>query len=170
MSSIARVYTFFFFLMIRRPPRSTLSSSSAASDVYKRQVQNVYDGYGSSEVGGIAVNGRLLPGVEVRLRPVGGLGLGGNEGELLVRAGALTPEWDGAGSRDWVPTGDIVRLDGGKLTFLDRVMNVRKLANGKFLAATTLSLIHISEPTRLLSISYAVFCLKKKTNNRLTHS
>eukprot|EP00658_Telonema_sp_P-2_P051044 TRINITY_DN39056_c0_g1_i1.p1 TRINITY_DN39056_c0_g1~~TRINITY_DN39056_c0_g1_i1.p1 ORF type:complete len:131 (-),score=41.18 TRINITY_DN39056_c0_g1_i1:72-464(-) len=29
-----------------------------------------------------------------------------------------------------------------------------------------LSLIHISEPTRLLSISYAVFCLKKKKNNR----
>ena len=27
-----------------------------------------------------------------------------------------------------------------------------------------LSLIHISEPTRLLSISYAVFCLKKKIN------
>ena len=30
-----------------------------------------------------------------------------------------------------------------------------------------LSLIHISEPTRLLSISYAVFCLKKK-NTLLT--
>ena len=29
-------------------------------------------------------------------------------------------------------------------------------------AAQFLSLIHISEPTRLLSISYAVFCLKKK--------
>ena len=29
-------------------------------------------------------------------------------------------------------------------------------------AAEALSLIHISEPTRLLSISYAVFCLKKK--------
>src|SRR5678815_455948 len=29
------------------------------------------------------------------------------------------------------------------------------------LAAAFLSLIHISEPTRLLSISYAVFCLKK---------
>ena len=28
-----------------------------------------------------------------------------------------------------------------------------------------LSLIHISEPTRLLSISYAVFCLKKKNNH-----
>src|SRR5665254_21309 len=29
-------------------------------------------------------------------------------------------------------------------------------------SVSTLSLIHISEPTRLLSISYAVFCLKKK--------
>eukprot|EP00658_Telonema_sp_P-2_P004799 TRINITY_DN11791_c0_g1_i3.p1 TRINITY_DN11791_c0_g1~~TRINITY_DN11791_c0_g1_i3.p1 ORF type:complete len:101 (-),score=21.06 TRINITY_DN11791_c0_g1_i3:37-339(-) len=29
-----------------------------------------------------------------------------------------------------------------------------------------LSLIHISEPTRLLSISYAVFCLKKKKNHK----
>eukprot|EP00658_Telonema_sp_P-2_P070835 TRINITY_DN60221_c0_g1_i1.p1 TRINITY_DN60221_c0_g1~~TRINITY_DN60221_c0_g1_i1.p1 ORF type:complete len:181 (-),score=42.05 TRINITY_DN60221_c0_g1_i1:92-634(-) len=29
-------------------------------------------------------------------------------------------------------------------------------------AGQDLSLIHISEPTRLLSISYAVFCLKKK--------
>eukprot|EP00658_Telonema_sp_P-2_P009894 TRINITY_DN13697_c0_g1_i3.p1 TRINITY_DN13697_c0_g1~~TRINITY_DN13697_c0_g1_i3.p1 ORF type:complete len:263 (-),score=56.65 TRINITY_DN13697_c0_g1_i3:28-816(-) len=31
-----------------------------------------------------------------------------------------------------------------------------------------LSLIHISEPTRLLSISYAVFCLKKKKKNEKT--
>eukprot|EP00658_Telonema_sp_P-2_P024180 TRINITY_DN19709_c0_g1_i2.p1 TRINITY_DN19709_c0_g1~~TRINITY_DN19709_c0_g1_i2.p1 ORF type:complete len:108 (-),score=26.39 TRINITY_DN19709_c0_g1_i2:42-365(-) len=31
-----------------------------------------------------------------------------------------------------------------------------------------LSLIHISEPTRLLSISYAVFCLKKKKINEST--
>eukprot|EP00658_Telonema_sp_P-2_P043057 TRINITY_DN31012_c0_g2_i2.p1 TRINITY_DN31012_c0_g2~~TRINITY_DN31012_c0_g2_i2.p1 ORF type:complete len:195 (-),score=75.57 TRINITY_DN31012_c0_g2_i2:50-634(-) len=30
-----------------------------------------------------------------------------------------------------------------------------------------LSLIHISEPTRLLSISYAVFCLKKKKKNNI---
>src|SRR5674536_396060 len=33
-------------------------------------------------------------------------------------------------------------------------------------AGNTLSLIHISEPTRLLSISYAVFCLKKKKNKK----
>ena len=30
------------------------------------------------------------------------------------------------------------------------------------LAVRMLSLIHISEPTRLTAISYAVFCLKKK--------
>src|SRR5678815_5920635 len=33
---------------------------------------------------------------------------------------------------------------------------------GRVLLTKLLSLIHISEPTRLLSISYAVFCLKKK--------
>ena len=32
-----------------------------------------------------------------------------------------------------------------------------------------LSLIHISEPTRLLSTSYAVFCLKKKKNTTNHH-
>ena len=39
-------------------------------------------------------------------------------------------------------------------------------------AVLRLSLIHISEPTRLLSTSYAVFCLKKKKQNpsRLTTS
>src|SRR5678815_4161952 len=35
-------------------------------------------------------------------------------------------------------------------------------AGGAYYPKLQLSLIHISEPTRLLSISYAVFCLKKK--------
>src|SRR5678815_4218155 len=37
-----------------------------------------------------------------------------------------------------------------------------KSTRQKLDAELQLSLIHISEPTRLLSISYAVFCLKKK--------
>src|SRR5665648_1133582 len=45
--------------------------------------------------------------------------------------------------------------------------NVPPEISGKTLApympVYTLSLIHISEPTRLGMISYAVFCLKKKT-------
>src|SRR5678815_3045961 len=36
---------------------------------------------------------------------------------------------------------------------------------GRRIGWRSLSLIHISEPTRLLSISYAVFCLKKKKKN-----
>eukprot|EP00658_Telonema_sp_P-2_P013781 TRINITY_DN15227_c0_g1_i1.p1 TRINITY_DN15227_c0_g1~~TRINITY_DN15227_c0_g1_i1.p1 ORF type:complete len:154 (+),score=36.08 TRINITY_DN15227_c0_g1_i1:232-693(+) len=40
--------------------------------------------------------------------------------------------------------------------------------SGLLEGAELLSLIHISEPTRLLSISYAVFCLKKKKKTRNT--
>src|SRR5674476_387944 len=36
------------------------------------------------------------------------------------------------------------------------------VARGDLIAAASLSLIHISEPTRQAEISYAVFCLKKK--------
>src|SRR5428012_15549 len=37
-----------------------------------------------------------------------------------------------------------------------------RVADGRRACAPELSLIHISEPTRLGMISYAVFCLKKK--------
>src|SRR5678815_5816792 len=43
--------------------------------------------------------------------------------------------------------------------FVDRPEFLSMVDRGAFLE---LSLIHISVPTRLLSISYAVFCLKKK--------
>src|SRR5674536_395620 len=45
----------------------------------------------------------------------------------------------------------------------DRVSNKFEMLS---LAQLILSLIHISEPTRLLSISYAVFCLKKKKTKK----
>ena len=41
-------------------------------------------------------------------------------------------------------------------------LGLEALSRGAAEAVFVLSLIHISEPTRLLSISYAVFCLKKK--------
>ena len=52
--------------------------------------------------------------------------------------------------------GDAVGLDGAE--------HDRQIAG-----VLVLSLIHISEPTRLLSISYAVFCLKKKKQTSDTH-
>ena len=89
--------------MIRRPPRSTQSRSSAASDVYKRQMQDILGG------DGLAADARL--------------GKGHVLGDARVQ----------------------VMADHQHIEMLIH-----------------LSLIHISEPTRLLSISYAVFCLKKK--------
>src|SRR5678816_4110332 len=51
-------------------------------------------------------------------------------------------------------------------TWTEMSVDLESPGNGKRLrcrgVVVALSLIHISEPTRLLSISYAVFCLKKK--------
>eukprot|EP00658_Telonema_sp_P-2_P065578 TRINITY_DN54789_c0_g1_i1.p2 TRINITY_DN54789_c0_g1~~TRINITY_DN54789_c0_g1_i1.p2 ORF type:complete len:121 (+),score=24.73 TRINITY_DN54789_c0_g1_i1:141-503(+) len=52
--------------------------------------------------------------------------------------------------------GDILEVHG-----VDTLDTLGTKEVGVFLTEG-LSLIHISEPTRLLSISYAVFCLKKK--------
>src|SRR5678815_2966542 len=55
---------------------------------------------------------------------------------------------------------ETVPIGGGKvLILLSLSLIFIKL---EIVAGILLSLIHISEPTRLLSISYAVFCLKKK--------
>src|SRR5450756_2872090 len=67
----------------------------------------------------------------------------------------------------------------GKATTLEQgavIKNGRTLVPLRFIVesmgatlawdAVTLSLIHISEPTRLGMISYAVFCLKKKKTQR----
>src|SRR5678815_676035 len=47
-------------------------------------------------------------------------------------------------------------------TYVDKILKGAKPGDLPVEQPTKLSLIHISEPTRLLSISYAVFCLKKK--------
>src|SRR5678815_1340061 len=44
----------------------------------------------------------------------------------------------------------------------DLIRRSRPVQKDCYACTEYLSLIHISEPTRLLSISYAVFCLKKK--------
>src|SRR5678816_4810460 len=60
----------------------------------------------------------------------------------------------------------IQQTDFTKNKQADAVIDVIKQSTRSFLyhlsTEDNLSLIHISEPTRLLSISYAVFCLKKK--------
>eukprot|EP00658_Telonema_sp_P-2_P006041 TRINITY_DN1229_c0_g1_i2.p1 TRINITY_DN1229_c0_g1~~TRINITY_DN1229_c0_g1_i2.p1 ORF type:complete len:103 (-),score=16.45 TRINITY_DN1229_c0_g1_i2:88-396(-) len=54
-------------------------------------------------------------------------------------------------------------VDGGVI--IHGLLPLLEALVGDGAADESLSLIHISEPTRLLSISYAVFCLKKKKKN-----
>src|SRR5678816_2190611 len=59
----------------------------------------------------------------------------------------------------------LVSADVGVDTTIEIIKKIEeRVARDKYLGTSelNLSLIHISEPTRLLSISYAVFCLKKK--------
>src|SRR5450759_3039750 len=53
--------------------------------------------------------------------------------------------------------GAVLRSEPSPGTYGDQLAGLRGV-----LAVIVLSLIHISEPTRLGMISYAVFCLKKK--------
>src|SRR5665254_27223 len=73
--------------------------------------------------------------------------------------------------------GDVVdkarsfKTDSGLTNFCYNLFvyfNKRCFRTGKWagFSPLMLSLIHISEPTRLLSISYAVFCLKKKKKKK----
>eukprot|EP00658_Telonema_sp_P-2_P000294 TRINITY_DN10107_c0_g1_i3.p2 TRINITY_DN10107_c0_g1~~TRINITY_DN10107_c0_g1_i3.p2 ORF type:complete len:141 (+),score=61.65 TRINITY_DN10107_c0_g1_i3:142-564(+) len=61
--------------------------------------------------------------------------------------------------------GSVEDLTGLGIDTLKEQLQLRGMKCGG--TVQELSLIHISEPTRLLSISYAVFCLKKKKKNPL---
>src|SRR5450756_2828365 len=85
-----------------------------------------------------------------------GVGLCGfpNEGTVDPR-GLITPWF-------FSPSVDLWVLSGGKLTCPSELESVEQRLVDDLPIVQTLSLIHISEPTRLGMISYAVFCLKKK--------
>eukprot|EP00658_Telonema_sp_P-2_P053917 TRINITY_DN42691_c0_g1_i1.p1 TRINITY_DN42691_c0_g1~~TRINITY_DN42691_c0_g1_i1.p1 ORF type:complete len:187 (-),score=31.50 TRINITY_DN42691_c0_g1_i1:55-615(-) len=169
-------YCIVFFLMIRRPPRSTLSSSSAASDVYKRQVVI------STSLPGSGLDCYLVEGGDRRC-PCCWLGHVMLERLTLADwlAGLLSSR---LGVRScslgcllfccFVQRNAYSDTDNGSVMYTIITIRYHKdwgnqWGNlGRFvllmllLLDMGLSLIHISDPTRLLSISYAVFCLKKK--------
>eukprot|EP00658_Telonema_sp_P-2_P056486 TRINITY_DN44940_c0_g1_i2.p1 TRINITY_DN44940_c0_g1~~TRINITY_DN44940_c0_g1_i2.p1 ORF type:complete len:139 (+),score=45.11 TRINITY_DN44940_c0_g1_i2:72-488(+) len=137
--------------MIRRPPRSTLSSSSAASDVYKRQT---YDRLKESN--------KNLKACVIAVRRADCFW-------HKLRAQIILVEdviWNSAEGHPPVFYHSIDEPPQHSPTL---VSQCRGSGSWWWIRATAewwwLSLIHISEPTRLLSISYAVFCLKKKKKN-----
>eukprot|EP00658_Telonema_sp_P-2_P035843 TRINITY_DN26012_c0_g1_i1.p1 TRINITY_DN26012_c0_g1~~TRINITY_DN26012_c0_g1_i1.p1 ORF type:complete len:381 (+),score=110.16 TRINITY_DN26012_c0_g1_i1:256-1398(+) len=74
---------------------------------------------------------------------------------LQAQSPNVLTDYDGQ-SFTLVHTGGMVRYE------------IQSLRTSAPCSVPDLSLIHISEPTRLLSISYAVFCLKKKKNTTTT--
>src|SRR5665648_118792 len=137
--------------MIRRPPRSTLSSSSAASDVYKRQyvLASNRSSYDLATVVGEHL-GRALEH---------GAGAGGAARAIAELAPKLEAELEATGALDVFR-----RCEMALVPVLVRMEEVGVGVDRSVLTALSdetaerLSLIHISEPTRLGMISYAVFC------------
>src|SRR5674536_397110 len=164
--------------MIRRPPRSTLSSSSAASDVYKRQALPPRRSTGKSarsrpeRVIAETPTAADATGGRRALDPAGGkpvhgvplpepscLGSYGHsnfttEGQQTV-ADRETGRSCGHECPGHQPRPPWARTEAG--TGTGEPTPARPATFGAVCAVGELSLIHISEPTRLLSISYAVF-------------
>src|SRR5450756_2283751 len=117
--------------MIRRPPRSTQSRSSAASDVYKRQPTESEEAFEGTRSLMEDIGFSRAHVFRYSPRP-------------LTAAFFLGDPIDSA-------------TKGRRAEELRRIARESAV---RFHRGLVLSLIHISEPTRLGMISYAVFCLK----------
>src|SRR5450756_3232449 len=156
--------------MIRRPPRSTQSRSSAASDVYKRQpvkdptLQNPqcvwqhmkkhYSRYTADKVEQVC--GIPKAKFEQIAKTYCSTYERGKSGVLLYAMGLTQHTYGSQNIRTFAVLQLLlgnVGVPGGGIAALRGCANVQG-------STDQLSLIHISEPTRLGMISYAVFCLK----------
>eukprot|EP00825_Cyclidium_porcatum_P002102 TRINITY_DN10973_c0_g1_i2.p1 TRINITY_DN10973_c0_g1~~TRINITY_DN10973_c0_g1_i2.p1 ORF type:complete len:182 (-),score=20.89 TRINITY_DN10973_c0_g1_i2:27-572(-) len=170
--------------MIRRPPRSTHCISSAASDVYKRQVHgDKHDpSYAPLMNQGPAIklnaNFRYATTAESSSRFEAICESSGTPVQKIINrsdmpcGSTVGPMTSAALS---IPAVDI----GNPMWAMHSIRETMGVYDHEYLinaltwfynhGAQYLSLIHISEPTRLGMISYAVFCLKKKkTKNKKT--
>src|SRR5450756_836421 len=158
--------------MIRRPPRSTQSRSSAASDVYKRQMLiGAFFGFlGAMKTGNPYIGlllGMAAAAAAATIHAFICVTLRGNQ---TVTGLALTIFGTGLTSfygDNWVSQRLTTVIQPMAIPGLSRIPFVGPVLfsqdlivyAGYILVALLLSLIHISEPTRLGMISYAVFYL-----------
>ena len=112
----------------------------------------VLDGFGTTETGGLTSNGKLVPGVELRLLDCPEMGYTTADkpyprGEILAHSKKMSPgyynppgDWGDDNDRNWVNlgglryfrTGDVGELVKGNIRVIDRCKSVFKLAQGIF--------------------------------------
>src|SRR5665648_1283546 len=145
--------------MIRRPPRSTLSSSSAASDVYKRET-HIHDDFGLGVANTLA---GYWAGANWASLTFLGIGERSGNSELEKVLLFLKLRVEGFEKYDMLKFVEFAE-------FMEREIGIRVPRNKSIVGKNVfshesgihtagvikLSLIHISEPTRLGMISYAV--------------
>jgi long-subunit acyl-CoA synthetase (AMP-forming) len=127
------------------------ASSQVVKDFMVRCFQcKVFDGYGTTEAGGIATDESLYPNVEIRLVDVPDMGYTNQDtpwprGEIVVR----TPQMIEGYYKDeeatkanfddgWFRTGDIGEMAYGHLKIIDRKKNLFKLVQGVFVAPSSI--------------------------------
>lgn len=104
----------------------------------------VHEGYGMTETGSIAIDGKLCAGVEIKLIPRSDQDLRDGvacRGELWIRTKLLVSGYLGEGAtvqdgEGYFRTGDLAeRTPEGELRIVGRLHNAIKLANGEFVSA-----------------------------------
>jgi thioester reductase-like protein len=121
----------------------------------------VVDGFGATEVGGLASNGNVSDAVELRLIDAPDIGFLTSDspprGEIVARSARITPGYFGdadetarnfceiAGVR-FFRTGDVGILENRRVTVIDRRGALCKLAQGVFVAPTFLEGCFETEP------------------------
>jgi fatty acid CoA ligase FadD9 len=111
----------------------------------------VFDGYGTTEAGGITADGKLYPGTEVKIVDCPDLGYTANDkpwprGEVWARTLSMVsgyykdPETTNEYFKDgWFITGDIVEVrNGNEFYIIDRRKNLFKLSQGVFVAPSSI--------------------------------
>jgi fatty acid CoA ligase FadD9 len=121
----------------------------------------VTDGYGATEVGGLAANGNVSAAVELRLIDAPDVGYMTTDmpprGEIVARSKRISPGYFGddeetrrnfvdLGGERFYRTGDIGTLEGGRVTVIDRRGALCKLAQGVFVAPSRLESLFEAEP------------------------
>eukprot|EP00825_Cyclidium_porcatum_P029166 TRINITY_DN31212_c0_g1_i2.p1 TRINITY_DN31212_c0_g1~~TRINITY_DN31212_c0_g1_i2.p1 ORF type:complete len:159 (-),score=20.56 TRINITY_DN31212_c0_g1_i2:52-528(-) len=151
--------------MRRRPPRSTHCISSAASDVYKRQQQlfkqdvlsKYYQEKFTQQVSRVISSGKYK---DVKIK--NSLKLNNKNLAGFMEQSIFTTSRTRQNSPqryDYLQTEASATKPRRSIDYQTHLKTQHQY----------LSLIHISEPTRLGMISYAVFCLKKKTHSPHSH-